>query len=188
MIKKHWPFIQAHDLAEALCKAAKEGLRKGGEDPSTASGLIFHRVTTAMASDWGTIQQEELAGASGEVGVFVGGPYSVGGVEPPEGVVKLKALRELTLASKRLARGSLREWLRLAKLDPAKAEDHLGRMTQVMRLRDSAGLEAFEGAMAGCRCKADTGWATGSRRRTPLLDLLTWRSIDPDTDLWPKEG
>lgn len=202
MIKPHWPFVQAHDLAVDLCDAAKKGLRR--DDGQTASGLLFHRVTTALSGTWDAVCEAELATPAtqpqGLPGRLTGGPYALGGVAAPAGVTTLENLHALASESRTLPRGALREWVRLVKADPNGAEALMARTAEVAGQRDREAWTRFSAALARCGCAAggdnrDLGWTApgdggpgrGAQRATPLLDVLTWRSADPGLVRW-QEG
>ncbi|MDI7268306.1 MAG: hypothetical protein QME96_09960, partial [Myxococcota bacterium] len=134
IVKSGWPFSQACRLAEELCTAAKRAL--DGGDQGTPSGLLFHRVTTALAPSWGDILESELAAGRDGTDRLSGGPYVVG--TPPDGKMSLDGLRRLADRAAALPRTALREWLRIVKSDPARAEAHYKRAMEVLESRPLA--------------------------------------------------
>lgn len=77
-----------------------------------------------------------------------------------------------------MPRGGLREWLRLAKVDPRRAEAHWHRTLEVMRTTseekrdDAARLLAALQALNGAAQPFDDAGST------PLLDAATWMSLE----------
>jgi len=181
-VKPGWPFSQACRLAEELCGAAKRRLDdgRGGQTPS---GFLFHRVTTALAASWHEIEEHELAAGPDRRNRLVGGPYVVG--EPLAGAISVAQFQILARAAQALPRSSTREWLRIVRSDPFRAEVHYRRAMDVLRADRQKACDEWERALEECGCDPRTGWNPNRNPiATPLLDVVTWRSVDPDVTLW----
>jgi len=165
-VKPGWPFAQAYHLAESLCGTAKKGLTKDGKTPS---GLLFHRVTTSLSPAWRDIVTDELGR-----GLHVGGPYKL---------VELDALRGAARAlGAAMSRTGPREWLRLTVADCTRARAHWQRLRDVVGGRRREELAALDTALEVLGVEPANGFY-GNRTGTPLLDMLTWRAIDPSLRL-----
>ena len=188
VVKPHWPFSQAHQLSGELCDAAKQRLRR---EDGTPSGLLFHRVTTALSPEWSAILEYELA-ADGVPGALAGGPYVTAPDEPGNAdeardkPASLAGLQALAIASQTIGRGARREWATLVTGSRSRADAHFGRLLDVARQRDKAGCKRFEAALRSCGCNADTGWYNrgGGNLATPMYDALVWRAVCPNGVLW----
>lgn len=167
LVKRGWPFHAAHRLAESLCKAAKVGL-KG------RSGLLFHRVTTAMSDlDWADVVDRELRVPGGS-DTLSGGPYDLDA---------LVALERLARASDALPRGALQGWLGDLRGSSARAAARWTRLVEVaqtgsgkVRIED---WHDFVQSLSALKVNPDTGWRAESPRTTPIADALAWRAVQP---------
>lgn len=168
-VKSGFPLHDAHDLAESLCQAAKHGLRRGAD---TLSGLCFLRVTSAMAESLEALRSGELAVASRTErepvpGGLMGGPWSL---------AQLEELRHLALATRRMPRGALREWLRLVQIDRDRADAHWRRVFEVLGDRGDTRAE-IERALRAVGVRPDNGFRVDAADSTPLLDATTWAGL-----------
>lgn len=185
IVKRTYPFHDAHELAEALCGAAKRALRRADTDGRTPSAWCIHRVTTARTDSWSEILETELASPKGEgslwSGPFVMRPESL--ERPGDDVVASEALLELVDAVGHLPNGPLREVLTLVKTSPAEADAAWKRLWDIGRTTTegwSAHWPEFTRAWEAV-CKGDALWRTvrdparpqGSRVATPLQDVWT---------------
>lgn len=67
LVKTHYPFSQAYDIAEALTKAAKSRARQvRGYQDKNASVLDWHYTTTGLADDLDGIRGREYVTAQGD--------------------------------------------------------------------------------------------------------------------------
>jgi hypothetical protein len=189
-VKIGFPFHQAYRLAEQLCLAAKNALRS--EADATPSAVLFHRVTTATIAPWEVIRQEELSAIGADKAVNTGalsaGPWRIDPIHPHS----LAALQKLVEAMAATPRGSLREWLRIARNDLRRATAHWERMMEVLRSTSrQAGNRRHEELTETLRelgVDAETGWEKGASR-TPLLDALVWSNLSPGGDrLWREDA
>lgn len=171
LVPAKWPFSAAHRLAESLCRAAKAGLRAGGE---TRSGVLFHRVTTSLVDDVPALDRTELA-ARGPDGVRVGamryGPYAL----RPGPAPTLDDLLHAHNALAFLARGRLREWARIVREDERRAEHHWARTREVLAARDAHGLGRVDERLRALGVNPQTGFGPGGR--TPIPDVLTLQAV-----------
>jgi len=156
--KPGWPFHDSHELAESLCSAAKASFRESG-----LSGVAFHRVTTALSSDWEDIVRGPLAGA-GTGRSITANPFSL---------EDLDLLEVLATVARGLPRGSLRQWVTLALVDLARAQEHWERLGEVARLSTPDLLDRFGRALEDLGCDPTTGWARDGRS-SPIFDALEW--------------
>jgi len=176
IVKAHWPFHAAHQLAEELCRAAKQGLKKDGV---SRSGLAFHRVTTALADDWSTMLRTELAAprpadwtadpGSDASWVMTGNPYDL------EGLDRLDTLA-LALEHLPIPRGALRRWVDLCRLDPGAAKKHWARFEAVSGERHKEKFASWRALLKDAGVDPKTGWAKtkDGGGRTPIPDLVEW--------------
>ena len=186
-VKPHFPFSQAHDLAEALCKGAKGGLKyetgerdeKGKPVEATRSGLLFHRVTTSVLRAWADIRDIELAGA------LAGGPYTLESVESLERVVRC-------IRNETVGRGALRQWVGVLRENPDvsgrdRPDALWKRMKKIAEGRSEVAWGALESALnelratdAGCLQPVSTAPESPPStppRVTPIYDALTLASL-----------
>jgi len=166
-VHRHFPFAQAYEWAEELCKGAKEAARSGA---STCAGVYaMQRITTALAGDVldGTLGWCLADGAQAEVGSY-------------------DTLDILVEAVRGLPRGSLRRWLTAFEN---------GRTAEARKLwdrgREVAHPEAWgrlERALRGVGAEPSDGTikASGSRAlllrpgaiATPLRDALSLAHVE----------
>jgi len=88
IVSKGYPFAKAYEYCEALCKAAKDGLKKAGRK---ASVIAFKRVTTSLMNE-----KDLRKGSSAWI---------------LDGDGSLQKLDSLLAAVRDLPRGTLRTWL-----------------------------------------------------------------------------
>lgn len=172
IVKTGFPFHAAHDLAESLCKAAKDRLRAGN-----TSGLLFHRVTTASTDlSWRDIRDRELSAAplgEGNAAWLSAGPYTL---------EELHRLQAVANAMRDLPRGAMREWVSLSRVQRSRADALWDRTKEIA----SAGkalwnqfdeaLKAFSEARFGAQVPLARGWATWNNAEwTPIADALYLR-------------
>lgn len=190
-VKSHFPFSQAHELAEALCKGAKGGLKyvtgnldkDGKPEEATRSGLLFHRVTTSVLREWDDIRDIELAGA------LAGGPYSLDDLGSLLRVVRC-------IHEEGVGRGALRQWVSVLRDNPhtsrqSRPDAGWTRLALIAKERDPEGWKRFEDALRslragdhGCRVPDKPKSVSASLsaekpipRVTPIYDALTLASL-----------
>jgi hypothetical protein len=160
IIKRRWPFCDAHFLAEQLCKLAKDDLKR-------SSGLAFQRVTTSLSD------------APAEIFRF--GSYGLAGQRTIDNLIALK--RYIC----ELPRGRLREWTRIVLYDPGRAELHWKRTREVMKKKPTA-LGSIDAVLIALGVDPMTGFEKESRGddpdtgkpmklRTPFADVLALMAV-----------
>ena len=166
------PFHLAFDLAQDLCKTAKKRVR-AKDGGATPSGVLFHRVTTALTGSYDQIIDRELSlsaeGADGSISFLSQGPYLL---HPSADQPGIDALDQLLGALKKIPRGTLREAMEALFISKGLSRNRIERMQQTI-------LEQYEGkkiwdnwvsALAALGC-SDQGWASNPEGdRTPLVD------------------
>lgn len=174
--KPHWPFHQALEVAESLCKAAKAGLRSDGR---THSGLLWHRILGSTETEWSELRRLEYGN-----GRLVGGPWRL------DDLSKLAELAD-AVGNRAIPRGALRRWIDLESLADKTADELWNRTTEVQRQKPRH--EAIEWTRFLDQLTAlGVDHLTGRRpsedgqSTTPLLDALTWARLQPGKGkLWP---
>lgn len=162
------PFWMAHELAAELCDHAKEVARAGLDDAQATPGaLSFHRVTTALSTDYGTVLNEELRlpaehGAPLQTTLECYGLDSGGALPPLDGLLALQRL----LQSEPFARGPFRQLLTLGGSSETALRARYARVRAVMS--DQRAPQSRRDAWAA--------WEQGLRR---LLEA-TGRTPEPD--------
>jgi hypothetical protein len=193
IVKTGFPFHAAHKLAESLCKAAKKRLRA-----EPGGGILFHRVTTASTElGWDKLEEVELAVApvstnselkppmnSTVEARLAGGPYNI---------QELRLLSTLAASARELPRGALREWLTLSHSSPERARALWRRTREVAQKKGR--WKPFEDALNALGGERFAGWRpedgwfispppeAGAEQlpaRSPIADLLLWRTLQPD--------
>ncbi len=151
-----YPFHRAHDLAEQLCRYAKDELRGGSVTPS---GLAFHRVSASITGHWNDILDSELTRGGRSLSFM---PYTMGDAGRHPSVA---ALDRLVNAMADLPNGPLREAIGRLLDEPTLAE--------VTRDRGEAGRTAWQ-AMATALDAFDQ---LGRPNSSPMHDAWTWSSM-----------
>lgn len=164
IVNRGYPFSSAYELAEKLCKAAKDRLKK---EKRTASVLAFRRVTTSKVEK----------PFQGSAAWLVNG---TGGEHPLEQLVR--AVRELP-------RGTLRTWLdhfsrskenrvRAAQLWARAAEvAPRGAWNSFVEALERTGADPSTGAFR--EKQADSvALPLGDTPSTPVADALTLRLVE----------
>lgn len=193
-VKPHYPFDQAHTLAESLCKFAKKRSRRAGH---TLCSLAFHRVTTTLARDFkDDIIRHDLTLTVNKTKsrLLTMAPYRVpegdGGV-PDEGdrngqpLALLEHLLRLEDVVDRLPRGSWRELAGLVRENDVLADARYHRLVELLPKkpadtdgtdRPQATADDLTRALQSLGCAPPRLWTpeTGAEEapvRTPMLDV-----------------
>jgi len=203
LVKPGFPFHLAYRLAEELCARAKRTLPSADGGPAAApgaapvSGLAFHRIVTPAFESLDAVLRDELsvAAPAGEQtgsgraddieGALLGGPWSMD---------ELPMLQALAVVAARMPRGSLREWLRLVRLDRSRADVHWKRLLDILQRTDAGRGEplapAFAAALSAVGvedkgCGFRTAGASHRLGTTPLLDAALWNGVSNGRpELW----
>lgn len=175
--KASQPFYMLHKLAEGLCKHAKMRAKENGP-AEVPSSLSFHRVTTALVDDYGTILERELTTGSFRHTLEC---YAIEtGTRLPE-LDNLLNLQSL-LYNPKLPRGSTRELLSLIGRD-AQSQRHYARWREVMKERFNSDLVEFDKIckalieVEGVDLPYSKPDANKQMRRSPLGDVITLHSV-----------
>lgn len=173
-VRQSHPFHEAYALSEQLCQEAKALLNR-------RSGILFHRATASTVRTWDEIKRTELnaapVGGAPRPGGLVGGPWSM----PGDGAASADAssLAKLVAAVRRTPRGSLREWLTLARSSGRAAQARWDRVVQVL---DPANREALAESLTLCNADPKTGFRDNGT--TPIGDALTCLAVGIEEVVW----
>lgn len=174
--KPHWPFHQALEVAESLCKAAKAGLRSDGR---THSGLLWHRILGSTETEWSELRRLEYGN-----GRLAGGPWRL------DDLSKLAELAD-AVGNRAIPRGALRRWIDLESLADNKADALWIRTTEVQQQKprhEALEWTRFLGQLTALGVDRSTGRrpSEDGQSTTPLFDALTWARLQPGKGkLWP---
>lgn len=190
LVKVGFPFHAAHELAESLCKGAKQS----GAPNEAASRILFHRITTANPElAWEEILTTELAatGPDAAPARLSAGPYDL---------TQIARLQNLYDAMQSLPRGAMREWLRLVAEEPNRAQAFWDRMQEVARARtpktvsaepssptgadrNSGSWQAFSAALVDLGHNPENGWRVRDGiAETALLDAALLKFLTPSKE------
>lgn len=170
VVQKGYPFANAYEHCESLCKAAKDLLKKSNRPESV---IAFKRITTSLLND------KEL-----ERGTFAW-------VLDENG--DLQHLENLVSAVRDLPRGTLRTWLDhfMRKEGRVRAQQLWERAGEVARSKKADSWESLEEALravgADPACGAYTSSAIAlplgnSESTTPLGDALVLKQLEAPED------
>jgi len=173
-IRANQPFLQAHALAESLCKAAKTVAKRGlGDKQAVPATIAFHRVTGSAFDDWDSIVEKELTTADGRR--LTAQPYLVEGAAPS--LPRIEALVELVDVLDRddFARGPVREIATLFYAGAATAQQRWSRLLEVLSKDQRIALDDAYGGVA----TADSGDFDNpfAGAENPLFDAVTLLQI-----------
>lgn len=168
--KLHWPFVQALEVAESLCRAAKVAGRKADKTQSTVQ---WHRILGTTETDWEVLKETELAG-----GRLVGGPWTIKGLER---LAKLSRVLE----ERDVPKGAIRRWIdEFGPRDNTMAAKDLWERTSIVTAsRPKSPWPDFQEALESCGASAENG-CFDDRNATPLYDALTWARMQHSPGLW----
>lgn len=160
IVNRNYPFSHAYELAEQLCKAAKDKVKASGRQTSV---LAFKRVTNSLVDD---LSKDAI-----------GWRFSADKEEPL--VDLLKAVRDLP-------RGSFRTWLDHFQRKDAKVQAKR-LWDRAKEVADPKAWGALEAALKRCganptngELEADDGIALklGDSPTTPILDASVLKFIE----------
>lgn len=175
-----FPFAQAYELCESLCKYAKEKTSR------EASALAFYRITTGTSGDYKNILNEELSTTEGielTQMPYLTGDNSIKGLPL---MADLLALRE---SMQHLPKSALRSLIDEIYISSTSAENALDRMQSVINEREKGKksisdiFASFEEALrklTNTKLPQSALWQydEGKKLRTPLYDALEIMSIE----------
>ncbi len=145
-VKVNYPFYLGYQLAESLCKHAKDIARRACSQngDKIPSAIIFHRVTTSFVKNYKTVLNEEMK--AGDNNYLTMGAYGVGEVDA--GLPPLAAIMEMKELFQKpaMARGPVRHFLSLLHTKPAVAAKVYQRWLENMKKRKElqSYLEEYE--------------------------------------------
>ena len=182
-VKSNYPFELAYELAESLCKQAKQASGDvQAEGRNKPASLAFYRLTTALAEESliNTIEFGERKIAL-RIGSF--------GLEEEGRLVPLKALEKLAEVTRQhaaLSTSSLRQILGVMQTDAEEAQRNYRRWREVLKDRAQDALSAFDAALAGFGTPAQDIdlpiiHMHGEKLACPLEDLFDWQAVHGKT-------
>jgi hypothetical protein len=176
-IKSNQPFLQAHDLAESLCKEAKKQSRQwqtnNTELDCIPSSISFHQVAATMIEDVRSVREHEWQiPVNGQTHELSLGCYGF-----KDGLANLATLQTMAklFGENKLNRNGLREVASLLKDSPSKAHRRYKRWREIAAETSSSYLTDFDSQLASlCDLEAlDALPFDKHTRKSPLIDLLT---------------
>lgn len=180
-IKSSYPFYYGYDLAEALCREAKNDAKsdkvKEANGKEAPSCLMFHKVQSSFVEDYAEIKRKELTTADG--GSLCFGPYylnkeSIDKIDTTEDRKRRSrwSIDELIDQRDKLAKEennrvktAIRQWLTLMHEDAEAAKQHSKRVMNVI----SGDKSIYVSATNGISRKEDTLY--------PAYDILSLLTI-----------
>lgn len=135
--KANYPFHYGVELADALCKAAKDPIKKSlkekqkdhpKQDMTVVPAIAFHRMKNTLFNDYKTLIEREKDFGSINMNT---GPYLIGEESFGSFIPLSELKRRLKIIQKQPGlHAKLREWLNLLKENPPQAESLFQRMKQ----------------------------------------------------------
>ena len=166
-INSSYPFYYGYELAEQLCKEAKDNAKKQNET-LPPSCLMFHKVQDSFVMKYAEIKKRELTTASGNSLCF--GPYYLEKQQAPTGYFTIDELEQLsqTLNAENAEgiKTGIRQWLTLMHEDEAKAQQRLKRLKAL-----NAGQHELIGKLTIGRSIGD------NKTAYPAYDVLAFHTI-----------
>lgn len=177
------PFYLLHQLAEGLCKHAKEKAKdkdsRGSSPDKVPSTLALHRVTTSFLDRYQDILERELTVGTLRQTLEC---YSLDPAANLPDMDKLLELQRL-MSQPGIARGPTRQLLGLVGRSPEQAQRHYKRWREVMGERYRDTLNQFDTLLEELGVEHPDGDLPYSDPgpdhvcRSPLGDLLTLSSV-----------
>ncbi|HAI68108.1 MAG TPA: hypothetical protein DCM38_01580 [Gammaproteobacteria bacterium] len=201
-IKASQPFYQGYNLAESLCKSAKNFAKSHvKKEELVPACLTFHRITTSIIDNYDTALEHELRREVGNnKGIqFTMQPYLVGEVNPsqqPNECIQIDAFKRVLrfFQTAPISHGTFREFLTLLESDQELADSAMQRWHDNMTKGGKTKLlntlkEILEDCQLGNQ-PSDTLKLVGSEIkvgaiqyvRTPIGDALALMSISKGGD------
>ncbi len=130
-IKESYPFHYGYNLAETLCGEAKKVAKDGlGENQTTPSCLMFHKVQDSFVEEYKEIRERELCAGRGEKKIrFDFGPYYLESTQKKPTIEHLEECVSILDGKEGSAiKSHLRQWLTDLHNEPSLAEQKLDRL------------------------------------------------------------
>ena len=179
-MKPHAPFARAYELAESLCKYAKEKTER------KSSALAWWRATGGIRPDFQEVIDEELTPGGDRVLTMM--PYVIGEKVDARNNPTLSSLNALRAALRDSPRGSMRQLLGEMYQSKDLVERQFERICEVLDSTKKKGedpaRELREAFNAVSRAAAGNSplWTGDHMPRTPLYDAITLNVIEPKGD------
>lgn len=173
-IKSSFPFYYGYELAEELCKVAKEDAKKGLADGHLpASCLMFHKVQDSFVVDFKDIVERELKPQ--ENISFKNGPYYINSNNNNEKKIEklLEDIKMLTTKEGNAVKSHLRQWMTLLHDNPAAAKQKIKRLKSILNNKETG--EAIK--LKGFVNKVTEGRKDNGITIYPVYDILSMHSI-----------
>jgi hypothetical protein len=172
-VKKAYPFSRGYDLAESLCRDAKQVVRERARSasPELQSGqscVAFHKVTTSIAGDYSKVRESELTSRDGGVRLWLG-PYGVGPNAPS--LPAFAELKRLASSLRELPAGPLHALVSKLYENPRESQASLERMKEVIG-ETAEGKTRFAKFMEPMKVLTG-GSILDAAGHCPLLEALT---------------
>lgn len=178
-IKSTYPFHYGSNLADTLCKQAKQVSKK--IDPTqTPSSLMFHKVHSSFVQDYDDLIHQELTARRNPTSTdeesklyFNYGPYFIHSQNNNFRTVKQlqKWVNEVNRTDS--PRSGLRNWLTEVKVDPVRAKETLERICEIASERDKHYIQNL--SLKNIEVNRNDG-----KWYTHLYDVLSLASIQSD--------
>jgi hypothetical protein len=169
-IKESYPFHYGYHLAETLCTEAKKVAKDGlGENQTTPSCLMFHKVQDSFVEDFGEIRERELCAGKDEKKIrFDFGPYYLESTQKKPTIEHLeKCVSQLDGKEGNAIKSHLRQWLTDLHNQPGLAKQKLERLVSV----ESKPTKKILGELKLPNAAIQNG-------KSPVYDWLTIHSIN----------
>lgn len=176
-IKASYPFYYGYELAEQLCKYAKEHARELNSD-LTPSCLMFHKVQDSYINDYeNDIIPRELTIGKAEAPTlsWVFGPYFIDAQSQYWTIDKLKDMAA-NLDSKEdidnnALKSHIRQWMTLMHDNPGLSAQHTERMYDIFKNK-----KLLLGSLLSALKRSNDGTPT-----CPVYDIMTYLTIKNQT-------
>ncbi len=131
-IKSSYPFYYGYNLAEDLCKSAKNDAKSmAGENNLANSCLMFHKVQDSFVLNYKDIEERELK--CSDESSFKAGPYYVESTKDDRYLIDdlIGYCKKLDKTGDNGVRTGIRQWISLRLDSPGKADIRKNRMIDV---------------------------------------------------------
>lgn len=194
-IKSNQPFLQAHDLAESLCKEAKTQSRQAlaHSHALIPASISFHQVSSALIEKVSEVETHEWTVTLGKEGQNEPQKYylAMGAYGLESALPAFSHLQEMAnlFGEEGLSRSGLRQVATLLKEDPDKAQQRYARWRDIEKAKKSKEtetplLDRYDELMSQlCAINDKTQIPFDAvSRKSPLVDLLllTYLPRTPD--------
>ena len=163
-IKESFPFYYGYNLAEDLCKKAKNDAKRNGVFPAP-SCLIFHKVQSSFVESFEKIIIKELTPFPGHQFDF--GPYYLHDYEGRWTIATLlNEVNQFKGKEGNSIKSDLRQWMTFMSKDIGYAEQKKKRVMEISSINSQKLFDI-----------ATTGYKRGNVLHYPAYDMLALHSI-----------